>query len=230
MSTFSTIEWTEVTWNPVTGCTKISDGCRFCYAERMSKDAGHGAGQIQRGVRGRCSRVRSGRATEMAAVTDRVRQLHVGSVSRGGAGAIHRSRFEVMNRATQHTFQTKRPGRAAALDKRLRWSPNIWLGTSIESKRWMGRVDQLKAIGAHTRFLSLEPLLGPLPGIPLHQIDWVIVGGESGPGARPMEADWVRDIRDNCLERKVPFRNGAAYSRRRPAGYWMIESGIRCPR
>ena len=115
--------------------------------------------------------------------------------------------FEVMNRASQHTFQvlTKRPGRVAALNERLLWTPNIWLGVSIESEMWMGRLDQLKATGAHTKFLSLEPLLGPLPGMQLQEIDWVIVGGESGPGARPMDADWVRNIRDNCLQKNVPF-------------------------
>ena len=98
--------------------------------------------------------------------------------------------FEVMNRASQHTFQvlTKRPGRVAALNERLLWTPNIWLGVSIESEMWMGRLDQLKATGAHTKFLSLEPLLGPLPGMQLQEIDWVIVGGESGSGARPMDA------------------------------------------
>ena len=115
--------------------------------------------------------------------------------------------FEIMNRASQHTFQllTKRPSRVALLNGRLRWTPNIWLGTSIESERWLGRLTSLKKTDAYTKFLSLEPLLGPLPDIPLQGINWVIVGGESGPGARPMEADWVRNIRDNCLENEVPF-------------------------
>ena len=115
--------------------------------------------------------------------------------------------FEIMNRASQHTFQllTKRPSRVALLNGRLRWTPNIWLGTSIESERWLGRLTSLKETDAYTKFLSLEPLLGPLPDIPLQGINWVIVGGESGPGARPMEADWVRNIRDNCLKNGVPF-------------------------
>ena len=208
MSTFSTIEWTEVTWNPVTGCTKISDGCRFCYAERMSKRLrAMGLDKYKEGF---------GVAIHESALDEplkwrRPRIVFVNSMSDLFHEAVPapfiEAVFEVMNRATQHTFQvlTKRPDRAAALDERLRWSSNIWLGTSIESKWWMGRMDQLKATGAHTKFLSLEPLLGPLPGIPLQEIDWVIVGGESGPGARPMEADWVRDIRDNCLESKIPF-------------------------
>ena len=112
-----------------------------------------------------------------------------------------------MNQAPQHTFQvlTKRPGRVSQLDARLDWTPNIWLGTSIESKRWLHRLDQLKATGARTKFLSLEPLLGPLPDLDLYGIGWVIVGGESGPGARPMNADWVREIRDSCVRSEVPF-------------------------
>lgn len=115
--------------------------------------------------------------------------------------------FEIMNCASQHTFQllTKRPSRVALLNGRLRWTPNIWLGTSIESERWLERLTSLKETDACTKFLSLEPLLGPLPDIPLQGINWVIVGGESGPGARPMEADWVRNIRDNCLKNGVPF-------------------------
>ncbi len=115
--------------------------------------------------------------------------------------------FQVMNRASRHTFQvlTKRPGRVVQLNRRLDWTPNIWLGTSIESEQWLGRLAPLRETGAQTKFLSLEPLLGPLQDLPLEGIDWVIVGGESGPGARPMETDWVRDIRDNCVSSHVPF-------------------------
>ncbi len=115
--------------------------------------------------------------------------------------------FEIMNTAHQHTFQvlTKRPRRAVQLDGRLKWTSNIWLGTSIESEKWLERLAPLKDTGAHIKFLSLEPLLGPLPGIQLSGIDWVIVGGESGPGARPMQPNWVREIRDNCLQHRVPF-------------------------
>ena len=115
--------------------------------------------------------------------------------------------FETMNQASQHTFQvlTKRPSRAAQIGGRLNWTSNIWLGTSIESEKWLGRLAPLKDTGARTKFLSLEPLLGPLSVIPLEGIDWVIVGGESGPGARPMQPNWVREIRDNCLQHRVPF-------------------------
>ncbi len=115
--------------------------------------------------------------------------------------------FEIMNTTRQHTFQvlTKRPSRVAQIGGRLNWTPNIWLGTSIESEKWLGRLAPLKETGARTKFLSLEPLLGPLPRIQLSGIDWVIVGGESGPGARPMQPNWVREIRDNCLQHRVPF-------------------------
>ena len=208
MSTRSTIEWTEVTWNPVTGCTKISDGCKLCYAERMSRRLR--AMGLDKYKEGFAVAVHESVLNEplhwrrpRLVFTNSMSDLFHESVPSSFIEAV----FEVMNRASQHTFQvlTKRPGRVAALDERLCWTPNIWLGASIESQKWLGRLDRLRETSAHTKFLSLEPLLGPLPAIPLHQIDWVIVGGESGPGARPMEADWVRDIRDNCLESNVPF-------------------------
>ena len=115
--------------------------------------------------------------------------------------------FDVMNKASKHTFQvlTKRPGRAALFNGKLNWTPNIWLGASIESEKWLGRLAPLRATGARTKFLSLEPLLGPLPDLDLTGIDWVIVGGESGPGARRMEPDWVREIRDYCVHSGTPF-------------------------
>jgi len=118
-----------------------------------------------------------------------------------------KSTFKTMNLASQHTFQvlTKRPGRVLEIEKDLTWSPNIWLGTSIESQKWQFRLDELKKTHAYCKFLSLEPLLGPLPSLPVSGIDWVIVGGESGPGARPMEAEWVRDLRDLCIKTHVPF-------------------------
>ena len=115
--------------------------------------------------------------------------------------------FETMNQASHHTFQilTKRPERVLKLNEQLTWSPNIWLGTSIESKRWQFRLDELRDTSAQVKFLSLEPLLGPLTQIPLRGIDWVIVGGESGPGARPMKQNWVREIRDQCVGESIPF-------------------------
>ena len=115
--------------------------------------------------------------------------------------------FDVMNEASQHTFQvlTKRPSRVSQLSVRLNWTPNIWMGVSVESERWMDRIEILKGTDASTKFLSLEPLLGPLAGLNLDGIDWVIAGGESGPGARAMDADWVREIRDSCVRSDVPF-------------------------
>lgn len=115
--------------------------------------------------------------------------------------------FRIMNSTPQHTYQvlTKRPGRVVQLNHLLSWTPNIWLGTSIESQRWTRRLAELRQTDANVKFLSLEPLLGPLPHIDLTDIDWVIVGGESGPGARPMKADWVREIRENCVANQVQF-------------------------
>ena len=208
MSGRSSIEWTQVTWNPVTGCTKISHGCRHCYAERMSKRLqAMGLGKYRRGFS-----VATHSDTLGEPLTWRKpRLVFVNSMSDLFHDAVPanfiESVFEVMNQASQHTFQilTKRPARVARLDKWLRWTSNIWLGTSIESERWMGRLAALRKTGAQTKFLSLEPLLGPLSNLNLHGVDWVIVGGESGPGARPMQADWVREIRDNCVNHEVPF-------------------------
>ena len=208
MSSRSTIEWTEFTWNPVTGCTKISQGCKNCYAQRMSK-------RLQAmGL----EKYKDGFSVAVHEATlDKPLELHkphlifVNSMS----DLFHKSVpsnfieavFDVMNSASQHTFQvlTKRPNRVLHLNERLNWAPNIWLGTSIESDQWLGRLAQLKKTSAKVKFLSLEPLLGPLPNLALEGIDWVIVGGESGPYARPMEEDWVLEIRDICIKSNVPF-------------------------
>ena len=208
MSTRSAIEWTEVTWNPVTGCTKISPGCKFCYAERLSrrlqamgveKYRGGFSVAVHESTLGEPLKWRRPRLVFVNSMSD----LFHESVPSAFIEAV----FEVMNRASRHTFQvlTKRPRRVVELNRRLHWTPNIWLGTSIESEQWLGRLAALKETGAQTRFLSIEPLLGPLPHLSLVGIDWVIVGGESGPGARPMDADWVRAIRDNCVTSEVPF-------------------------
>ena len=208
MATLSKIEWTETTWNPVTGCTKISHGCKHCYAERMSKRLqAMGMEKYRNGFEVSLHESALNEPSKWKGHS----LVFVNSMSDLFHKAVPTEYiqlvFEVMNRTSQHTFQilTKRPGRVAQLDGRLHWTPNIWLGTSVESERWMHRLDQLKSTGARTKFLSLEPLLGPLPAIDLSGIDWVIVGGESGPGARTISPDWVRDIRDNCLQAKVPF-------------------------
>ncbi len=208
MSTQSSIEWTETTWNPVTGCTKISDGCKHCYAERMATRLQ--AMGVEKYRNGFDLTVHES-VLEEPLRWKKPRIVFVNSMSdlfhEAVPAVFIESVFRVMNRASQHTFQvlTKRPARVLELDPKLTWTPNIWLGTSIESKERIDRLAKLKESSALTKFLSLEPLLGPLPGLDLAGVDWVIVGGESGPGARPMKADWVREIRDNCLQSRVPF-------------------------
>ena len=208
MSTQSSIEWTETTWNPVTGCTKISDGCKHCYAERMAtRLQAMGVEKYRNGF----DLTLHKSVLEEPLRWKKPRIVFVNSMSdlfhESVPAAFIESVFRVMNRAPQHTFQvlTKRPARVMELDPGLTWTPNIWLGTSIESKEWTDRLAKLKETSALTKFLSLEPLLGPLPNLNLVGIDWVIVGGESGPGARPMKAEWVREIRDNCLRSGVSF-------------------------
>ena len=184
MASRSAIEWTEITWNPVTGCTKISHGCKHCYAERMSRRLqAMGTHKYREGFKVTIHP----RTLEEPPKWHRPHLVFVNSMS----DLFHKSVpaefigavFDVMNRSPQHTFQvlTKRPGRVLQLDDRLSWTPNIWLGTSIESARWIDRLKRLRKTSALVKFLSLEPLLGPLTDIPLHGIDWVIVGGESGP-------------------------------------------------
>ncbi len=208
MATSSSIEWTETTWNPVTGCTKISDGCKHCYAERMAtRLQAMGVEKYRKGFEITVHES----ALEEPLKWKKPRLVFVNSMSdlfhESVPAAFIESVFRIMNQASQHTFQvlTKRPDRVLQIDRTLNWTSNIWLGTSIESKAWLDRLVKLKEANAHTKFLSLEPLLGPLPDLNLAEIDWVIVGGESGPGARPMKAEWVRDIRDQCLGSGVPF-------------------------
>lgn len=208
MSQNSGIEWTESTWNPVTGCTKISHGCRRCYAERMSmRLQAAGVKKYRNGFHVTMHenalheplRWKKGRMIFVNSMSD-LFHSHVST-------EFILSVFDVMNQSPQHIFQvlTKRPGRVAKMNRKLPWAQNIWMGTSIESERWQFRLDDIKNTGAHVKFLSLEPLLGPLPNLNLNGIDWVIVGGESGPKARPMDAEWVREIRDMCVEKKTPF-------------------------
>lgn len=228
MADASAIEWTDSTWNPIVGCTKVSAGCKHCYAERMAKRlaAIARAAEAQGRNPGRTanySKVINARGRwkrnvflDESAVEDPLgwknpRVVFVNSMSdlfhdQVPTQFIERI-FSVMNACPRHTFQvlTKRPERAAKLARALRWSDNIWMGTSVESQRVIGRVRDLQRIKAHIRFLSVEPLLGPIARLPLAGIHWVIVGGESGPGARPIQIDWVRQIRERCLSRGVPF-------------------------
>lgn len=207
MSEKSSIEWTEATWNPVTGCTQISPGCAHCYAktfaERFRGVPGH---SYEQGFDLRLWPER----LDLPLRWTRPRTIFVNSMSdlfhEGVPDAFIISVFNVMGEASQHTFQvlTKRPERAAALSPRLPWASNIWMGTSVENQRWIKRVEMLRATGASVKFLSCEPLLGALR-LDLTGIDWVIVGGESGPRARPMRVDWARDIHTQCRNASVPF-------------------------
>jgi protein gp37 len=228
MAAGSRIEWTESTWNPVVGCTKVSAGCKHCYAERMAKRLAAMAEADQAADRqpGRKSNYlhvlnNDGRWNghvylDEGALHDpeswrQPRTVFVNSMSDLFHAEVPdefiRRTFDMMNRCPQHTFQvlTKRPERAAELSSELCWTPNIWMGTSVESALVRDRVAHLRRTAAHIRFLSVEPLLGPLPRLGLRGVHWVIVGGESGPGARPMQVEWVRQIRDRCLTHDVPF-------------------------
>lgn len=204
----SAIEWTQSTWNPVTGCTKVSQGCKNCYAERLAK-------RLQ--AMGNPRYANGFQVTlhpdlvELPLAWTRPRLIFVNSMSdlfhEDVPAEFIRDVFWTMVKASHHTFQvlTKRPQRAFALSDGLPWPPNVWLGTSVESALVLPRISWLQRVPAKIRFLSVEPLLGPIPHLPLDQIHWVIVGGESGPRARPMRAEWVRQIRDQCVANGVPF-------------------------
>src|SRR6266508_2255554 len=204
----SSIEWTESTWNPLTGCTKISPGCKHCYAERM-------AGRLQ--AMGQPNYANGFAITLHEEVLDlplrwkKPQTIFVNSMSDMFHSKVPRDfifkAFDVMQKAHWHRFQvlTKRAERLAILSEELPWADNIWMGVSVEDESYIDRVDRLRETGAVVKFLSLEPLLGPLEKLCLDEIDWVIVGGESGPGARPMNAKWVLSIRDQCLRADVTF-------------------------
>lgn len=208
MATNSSIEWTESTWNPVTGCAKISVGCKHCYAERMAKRL-HAMGQpnYRNGFKVTCHPETLGLPLKWK----KPQMIFVNSMSdlfhNDVPAAFIDEIFFTMNEARWHCFQvlTKRAGRLAQLAGRLKWTANIWMGVTVENAQHTDRIDELRKVPAAVRFLSLEPLLGPLPNLDMADIDWVIVGGESGPGARPMEEEWVTDIRNQCLASKTPF-------------------------
>ena len=204
----SAIEWTESTWNPVTGCTKISQGCKHCYAERMSERL---QAMGQPNYRNGFEVTLQPRMLELPLKWKRPQRIFVNSMS----DLFHEDVpldyiqrvFDVMRRAHWHRFQilTKRADRLAELDPSLSWPPNVWMGVSVENLDHADRIDHLRRTRARVKFLSLEPLLGPLPGLNLQGIDWAIVGGESGPGARPVEESWILGIRDQCREAGVAF-------------------------
>ena len=208
MALNSAIEWTEASWNPVTGCTKISAGCLHCYAERMARRLqamGH-----PNYIHGFKVAIHEN-ALDIPLRWKKSRIIFVNSMSDLFHEDVPESFilrvFDVMNKARRHQFQvlTKRSERLAELSPRLPWSDNIWVGVSVENENYTFRIDHLRKVRARVRFLSLEPLLGPIERLDLEGIDWVIVGGESGPGARPMQPEWVRDIRDRCISAGVPF-------------------------
>jgi protein gp37 len=208
MAQDSSIEWTESTWNPVTGCTKISPGCKHCYAERMAVRL---AGMKQPRYRNGFEVTLHPDLVRLPLRWRQPRTIFVNSMSDLFHADIPESFiaeiFRTMTDAHWHTFQilTKRADRLAELSPRLPWPLNVWMGVSVESPRYVDRIQRLRGVPAAVRFLSVEPLLAPIPSLPLDGIDWVIVGGESGPGSRPMAGDWVREIRDRCLSQRVPF-------------------------
>jgi protein gp37 len=204
----SSIEWTEATWNPVTGCDKLSPGCKHCYAERMAlRLRAMGQARYADGF----DLTLHEDVLELPLRWTRPQTIFVNSMSdlfhKNVPFAFIERVFNTMAQATWHRFQvlTKRSERLSELGSRLKWPENVWMGVSVESEKYLSRIDGLRATPARVRFLSLEPLLGPLSELALHDIDWVIVGGESGPGARPMRPEWVREIRDTCLSMGVPF-------------------------
>lgn len=208
MADRSAIEWTESTWNPITGCTKVSPGCKHCYAERMAlRLQAMGHPNYANGF----ALTLHEHVLELPLQWKTPRTIFVNSMSDLFHEAVPLAFvlkvFEVMNKASWHQFQvlTKRAERLSELTPQLSWSSNIWMGVSVESQRYIYRIDHLRQTNAAIKFLSLEPLLGPLPNLNLSGIHWVIVGGESGPKARPVQKDWVIEIRDQCLQARVPF-------------------------
>lgn len=208
MGESSHIEWTNATWNAVTGCTKVSPGCKHCYAERLTiRLRAMGQPHYQNGFK---------LAVHDDALTlplrrRRSRRVFVNSMSdlfhRDVPASFIHDVFSVMRQGSWHEFQvlTKRSERLRQLSPSLKWPANVWMGVSVENADYKHRIDDLRATGAKVKCLSLEPLLGPLPGLDLSGIDRVIVGGESGPGARPMQESWVLDLRDQCAATGTPF-------------------------
>jgi protein gp37 len=208
MATNSHIEWTDATWNPVTGCTKISPGCKFCYAERLARRL---QAMGQKNYRNGFEVTLQPQMLELPLRWKTSKRIFVNSMS----DLFHedvpltyiRQVFAVMARADWHQYQvlTKRSERLLEYTAQLQWKPQVWMGVSVEDEQYLYRIEHLRRSGAHVKFLSLEPLLGPLRRLKLRGIDWVIVGGESGPGARPVDPSWVHDIRDQCTRANVPF-------------------------
>lgn len=208
MANGSSIEWTESTWNPVTGCTKLSPGCKYCYAERMAKRLqAMGQANYANGFKVAVHE----HALELPLTWKKPQAIFVNSMS----DLFHKSVsdsfilrvFEVMRKANWHQYQvlTKRAERLEALNPILPWEPHIWMGVSVENQDCVYRIDHLQRTNADIKFVSFEPLLGPVDTLDLHGMDWAIVGGESGPGARAMREEWVTGIRDHCRQANIAF-------------------------
>lgn len=217
MADGSTIEWTEATWNPTTGCDRVTAGCENCYAMTLAKRLkAMGAAKYQNDGDPRTSGPGFGvtihpDALEIPYRWREPRVVFVNSMSDLFHAKVPlsfvRDVFAVMADTPRHTYQvlTKRSARLAKVADKLNWPDNVWMGVSVEDTSAMGRIDDLRAVPAAVRFLSCEPLLGPLPDLDLTGIGWVIAGGESGPRHRPVQASWVEDIRDSCASSRVPF-------------------------
>ena len=219
MASNSAIEWTESTWNPIAGCTVVSPGCINCYAmrlarrlEAMGQSKYEGLTRLTRGGAMWNGQIRlDEQSLSIPTKWSTGRMIFVNSMS----DLFHQSVpleyiqrvFETMRETPQHTYQilTKRAARLEQLDDEINWPMNVWMGVSVETADYEFRIDHLRRTGANVKFLSLEPLLGPLAGLDLSGIDWVIAGGESGPGSRPVDPDWVRSIRDQCINSEVTF-------------------------
>ena len=208
MAGLSKIEWTEASWNPVTGCSKVSPGCLHCYAERMAL-------RLQAmGNKTYCKGFQVATHEALLSVPERwrsPRMVFVNSMSDlfhedVPEDFIHKV-FSEMNRVDRHVFQvlTKRSKRLIEMAPRLDWTNNIWAGVTVESSDYLNRLDDLRTVPSSVRFVSFEPLLGSIENADLSGIDWVIVGGESGPGARPMQKEWVTPLRSACLSQGIPF-------------------------
>jgi len=204
----SSIEWTESTWNPITGCNKISPGCKFCYAERMAKRLkAMGSENYKNGFKLTLQE----HALTLPLTWKKPQTIFVNSMSdlfhKDVPISFVKKTFDVMNKADWHRFQvlTKRSDTLLKLNSELNWTEFSLMGVSVENQDYTFRVDDLRKTNAHIKFLSIEPLIGRINDLDLTNIDWVIVGGESGPGARPIEEEWVVRIKDICKEAKVPF-------------------------
>jgi protein gp37 len=204
----SNIEWTQMTWNPTTGCNKLSAGCKFCYAEVMSRRL---KAMRQEKYKNGFKLTTHESSLLVPYEWKKPKTVFVNSMSdlfhKDIPLSFIQKVFKVMNETPQHTYQvlTKRGDILLKYNKELVWSPNIWMGVSVENEKVVDRIDYLRSTDAHIKFLSLEPLIGPLPNLNLKNIHWAIVGGESGHKARPMKYEWVWDIRQQCKDADVLF-------------------------